>query len=134
MKSDLFKIFIKIIIVIVTLVGIFFLGRYTKPYKEKIRIITETKTKYVIKKIPITQKDFENCYNSKIDIEGQMQDNWIHVTASDDCKKSNKSFKLTQRKRNLSGVAGVQVGAGLNHSLQPSFYIGVGFTYGLVLF
>lgn len=113
-------------------VAIFTVARETK--EPEIKIVKETKTIYKIKKVPITAKDFINCFRSRIEISGAMRDNWIDITSSDLCKQSKKSFKLKAKRKNWGTVIGIQGGYGVNHQFQPSGYIGIGFTYGFIIY
>lgn len=61
----------------------------------KIVKTTETETVYVTK--PATEGEYKNCYYSTLIIDGTIKDNWLAVTARDDCKTKTKSFKLSSQ-------------------------------------
>lgn len=67
----------------------------------KIVIKKVYKTEYKVKKVPVTSKDYVNCFESKIDIDFVIaRDNILTVTAHDDCKISTRKIELAS---NTSG-------------------------------
>lgn len=69
-------------------------GHQLKKPEPKIKIVRETKTVYKKIFVPQTQLDYINCYNSNIEITGKVDMDWLNVKAKDNCKQSEKAFKI----------------------------------------
>jgi hypothetical protein len=73
----------------------FFFGGYMFGHKaSEIRIIEKTKTEYKYIKTAQTCDDYKKAYESPIEIDGQVNKDWLNVIASDGYKESKKGFKI----------------------------------------
>jgi hypothetical protein len=74
---------------------------FFKPPPTQIKIVKESKPVYKYIKVPVTNQDYKDCCESKIDIETQMQNNMMYIIARDNWKQTEKRVVLEHKtKRN----------------------------------
>ncbi len=73
----------------------FFFGGYLLGRKApEIRIIEKTKTEYKYIKTATTCEELKLAYESPIQIDGQVNKDWLNVIATDGYKESQRGFKI----------------------------------------
>lgn len=87
------------VIVVILCVSCFCGGMATVWYlfqpAEKIKIVEKFKPVIKYIKIPASCKEYEDCYNSSIALDGKIIDNvFFLASATDGCKKTERKFQL----------------------------------------